>query len=138
MEGEHLAGSEGLVGEDDLEVVAIGMGDEEIELHGVFVLLFDPSANEEETMANIPSLRFPLRLKVGASRLDLTPPSTRFNASFEFYEALEGDADRMIIVGTRQGQTRLSDYDGNCSRDGVDRAVGQVCRSQRARWSPAD
>ncbi len=44
---EKLRGFGQLVGQDDLELIAVVMRDEEVELDRFFVLLFDASPNEE-------------------------------------------------------------------------------------------
>ena len=63
MEDERLAGTQELVGQDDLELIAVIMRDEEIELDGLFVLLLDARPNEEEAVGRLPGLGFPLASK---------------------------------------------------------------------------
>jgi hypothetical protein len=63
VEDERLAGAQGF-GQDDLELIAVVMRDEEVELDRVFVLLFDASPNEEEVVGRLPGLGFPFRLEV--------------------------------------------------------------------------
>ena len=60
------------------------MWGEEIELDGIFGLLFDPSANKHKAMGNVPGLRFPLRFEVSAPRLDSPPPAAYLDALLEF------------------------------------------------------
>lgn len=63
VEDERLAGAQALVGQDDLELIAVVMRDEEIELDRVFVLLLDASPKEEEAVGRLPGLGFPLASK---------------------------------------------------------------------------
>ncbi len=65
VEDEHLAGAQGLVGQDDLELIAVGMRDEEVELDGLFLLLFDARPNKEEAVGRLPGLGFPPQLSLG-------------------------------------------------------------------------
>ena len=45
VEGKCLASAEALIGENDLELVAVLVGDEEVELERFFILLFDSGSN---------------------------------------------------------------------------------------------
>jgi hypothetical protein len=65
-EDERLVGAQGLVGQDDLQLITVVTPDEEVELDRFFVLLFAASPNEEEAVARLPGLGFPLGLEVVA------------------------------------------------------------------------
>ena len=88
VEGKRLAGTETLIGENDFELVAVLVGDEEVELDRFFVLLFDSGSNKEETMARLPNLRFPGGLKIGAPLSKRPPPAPPLNLLLELGEAL--------------------------------------------------
>jgi hypothetical protein len=60
VEDERPTGTQGLVGQDDLELIAVVMRDEEVELDRFFVLLLDASPNEEEAVGRLPGLGFHL------------------------------------------------------------------------------
>ena len=81
VEGKRLASAEALIGENDLELVAVRIGDEEVELDRFFIVLFDSGSNKEEPMARLPNLGFPGGLKVGATLPKRPPPATPLNLS---------------------------------------------------------
>ena len=87
MEDERLAGTQALVGQDDLELIAVGMRDEEVELDRVFVLLFDASPNEEETVGRLPGLGF----------------GSRSPSDFRINELGEGLSSNMTILSEGLG-----------------------------------
>jgi hypothetical protein len=51
VEGEQPAGAERLVGENGLALVAVNVGDEELELEELFALDLDALADAEEAVA---------------------------------------------------------------------------------------
>ncbi|MGH8711931.1 MAG: hypothetical protein ACREVA_11585, partial [Burkholderiales bacterium] len=96
MEGKRLARAAAFIGENDLELLAVCIGDEEIELDRFFIVLFDSGSNKEETMARLPNLRFPGSLKIGAPLPKRPPPAPPLNLFLELGEALEGDTHRIL------------------------------------------
>lgn len=88
-----LACAGALVGNDDLEVVAVLCGLEEVELNGCLVLASDLFADEEEAVGRGPGLRFPLSLEEAQFVVQATPSFPPFYDLLEFREALEWDRD---------------------------------------------
>jgi len=70
VESEDLPGADGLVGNDNLEVVPVRVGDEEIQLDRTLVLPPVPGANQHEAETPSPAGRLPVCLVGGASVSD--------------------------------------------------------------------
>ena len=62
-----------LVGDHDLELIAVVIGDEEVKLDGTFGACRSESAHDEQTKATVPTLGFPTGLEVGDGGVE-TPP----------------------------------------------------------------
>jgi len=93
VEPNDLAYAGALVGNDDLEVVAVLCGLEEVELNGCLVLAPDLFANEEEAVGRGPGLGFPLRLEEAQLAVQAAPSFPPLYDLLEFREALEWDRD---------------------------------------------
>ena len=59
--GQYFFGRELLVGDNYLEVIAVLIGNEQVQLHGFLMLLAASLADTDETVATIPAFRLPLR-----------------------------------------------------------------------------
>jgi hypothetical protein len=76
VKGHHIAGLQVLVGDDDLEVVAVLVGDKQVQLDGVLVLAQGPGPDEEEPEGLVPHLGLPVGLEVGHLEVDPAPAQT--------------------------------------------------------------
>jgi len=127
MKGDDVGGPEGFVGDDDLEVIAGLMGDEQIELDGLLVLADGAGADKKEAEASIPSLGFPVVLEVGDVGVDPPPASASLDHPLEFGEAFEGDAEGELNTGVLQGG-----HDGIAEEGAVQADFDLYSRQSRA------
>ena len=81
------------VGHDDLELVAVLDGLEQVELDGGFVLASDLLSDEDEAITSVPRLRFPAGLEVTEPGGHWTPSSSAFDQPFEDGKTLKGHRD---------------------------------------------
>ena len=64
MEGNDVARIRSLIGDDNLEFVAVFHRLEQVELYRILVLMFDLLSDGDEAMAGIPRLRLPTGFEV--------------------------------------------------------------------------
>jgi hypothetical protein len=93
VESHHVARPGGLVGHDDLELVAIDAGNEEIQLHRLLVATRHAAAYRDESVALLPALRLPVELEERLAGVESPPVPTAFDLRFELGKAFEGDRD---------------------------------------------
>lgn len=82
-----------LVRNDHLELIAVFVGNEQIELDGFFRLLLDLTPNKEKTKLGIPTLGLPRRVEIRKLAAEKLPASSALNQPLEFGETLKGYRD---------------------------------------------
>lgn len=82
-----------LIGNDHLELIAVFMGNEQVELDGLLRLHLDPTTNKEETKATVPTFGFPRRVEIGKLATEKLPPPSALNHLLEFGETLKRHRD---------------------------------------------
>ena len=93
VEQNGLAWTGSLVGHDDLELVPVLDGLEQVELDGGLVLASDVFPDEDEAIARMPRLRLPSTLEVAEPARHGSPSSSAFDHRLELGKALEGHRD---------------------------------------------
>ena len=89
MEQHHVFGAHTLVGDDDLELIAVLMWYEQIELNRRFVLHVHPPADKQKTVALAPARGLPLALEEAQLGVDAPPAPASLNHTFERGETLK-------------------------------------------------
>ena len=142
MEGCDMASRDRLVGDHDLELVAVVVGDEEVELDGTFGAYRCESAHDEQTKAAVPALGFPTGLEVGNGGVDTPPEAALFNDLLELRTAFEGhrdgefDAtvvkrDDNVVVVEGAVHANLEVYAGQCLPDFLDASQNEIAGAVR-------
>ena len=91
--GQQFSGMDTFVGDNHLEVVAVFIRNKQIQLDGLLVLFAVACADKDKALLDTPAFGLSARLKKIAVVIKRMPPSTFFNPTFEFAEALKGHAD---------------------------------------------
>ena len=124
VEGDHFAGAHGLVGDEDLEVVAVFEGDEEVQLDRTLVLPPVLNANQHEAETPAPAGRFPVRLEEAALSVQAAPAFPVLDQRPEGGEARERHADgELHTLGIEQGDDLVAEE--GAVQAGLDDAVWQ-------------
>lgn len=93
---QHLTSRQALVREDDLEVVAVLVRDEEIELHRLLVLAAHFGADEQQAPAVVLAFRFPEEFEVGHFITQPVPTLAGLGSLLELDQACEGHAHGVL------------------------------------------
>jgi len=110
VESQCFLGGNRLVGHDDLEVIAIFIRAEQIQLDQAFVLFSVLSAYEDEAVARIPARGFPVRLEEAALPVEVTPAFPVFDQRLECAKAFEWHADgELHAFGIKHGDDVIAE-----------------------------
>ena len=93
MEAQRLVGRKLLVSDDHLEVIAVLVGDEQIQLYRTLVLLAILAADKHKAVSSIPTRRFPVRFKEAPLCVQVTPALSVLDQCLEGAKALKRHAD---------------------------------------------
>jgi len=142
VEGRDMASRDRLVGDHDLELIAVVVGDEEVELDGTFGAYRCESAHDEQTKAAVPTLGFPTGLEVGNGGVDTPPEAALFNDFLELRKAFERhrdgefdatvvkrDDNRVAVEGAVHANLEV--YAGQCLLDFLDASQNEIAGAVR-------
>jgi len=93
VEAQRLLGRDWFVGDDHLEVVAIFVGDEQIQLDRALVLLPVLVSDKNEAVAILPARGFPVRFEEAALSGELAPAFPTLDQRLEGGKAFKGHTD---------------------------------------------
>jgi len=82
-----------LVRNDNLELIAVLVRDEDIKLHRLLRLLFDPSPNKEKSEAGVPAFGFPRCVEIRKLITEASPTSPALNHLLKLSKPLKGHRD---------------------------------------------
>lgn len=102
MERHDLASDERLVGDHDLEVVAVSIGLEEVELYWTSALDLHPAPDGQEAKSPRPGFGLPTQLEVPVIGVEPPPTASRFQAPFQLGETPERHGDSELDPGIVQ------------------------------------
>ena len=77
VESHHLVRRQSLIGDDELELMAVLIEHKQIKLKRLFALFLRLGA-DEKSRATFPLLRFPVQLKIATSLTELIPHMVSF------------------------------------------------------------
>ena len=131
VEGHDMPRREGLVGDHDLELVVVGVGDEEVELNRPLSSDRLKSADDEHPKPAAPVLGLPMGFEVGDLGVEAPPAMARLDNLLQLWEALERHRDREVDAELVQGfdddvaeegtvHAHLNVHARQCSTDLVD------------------
>jgi len=110
VESQRFPGGDSFVGDDRLEVVAIFIGGEKIQLHRALVLFSVPASDKYEAVSVIPARWLPVRFKEAAFPVEVAPAFAAFDQCLEGGKALERDADRELnTFGIKHGDDVIAE-----------------------------
>ena len=124
MEGDKVSGFESVVGDDDLEIEPGFVGDEAVQLEGLFASDVDPASQADEAVGLGPDLGLPGGVEVAEVGAGLAPAAARLDESLELGEALEGDGDGEVDPGGVEGGDDGIAEEGGIEPD-LDLSAGQ-------------
>lgn len=111
--GQHMSGRYPFVGHDDLEVVAVLVWHEEVQLHGLFVLHPAALTNTDEAVASAPALGLPGRLEEAPAIIESLPALAIFDQRLQCCKAGKWHADGELHT------ERLEPADGGIAEEGA-------------------
>ena len=131
VEGHDMPRREGLVGDHDLELIVVGVGDEKIELNRPLAADGLEGADDEHAKPAAPVLGLPTGLEVGDLGVEAPPEGARLDGLLQLRKAFEGHRDRELHAELVQGRNdvvaekgavhpHLDVYARQCRADFVD------------------
>jgi hypothetical protein len=93
VEAQRLFGRDVFVGNDHLEVIAVFVGDKQVQLDRAFVLLSVLVSDKYEAVAIIPTRGFPVRFEEAALSVEVTPALAVLDQRLEGSKAFKGHTD---------------------------------------------
>lgn len=131
VEGHDMPRCDGLVGDHDLELIVVVIGDEKVELKGSLSADRLEGADNEQPKPAAPVLGFPTRLEVGDLGVEAPPEVAGLNDLLQPWEAFEWHGDREVDAQLVQGRddvvaeegavhAYLDVHAGQCRADLVD------------------
>ena len=129
-----------LIGHDDLELVVVYVGHEQVELDGLLVLASDALSHEHATIGLVPALGLPRRLEHAHLAVDPCPLLTVLDHRLQLRPPLEGHrggegdpgAMQMVdegLVVERTVHACLDVGPGQCFTDAVDTVFDECARA---------
>lgn len=93
---QDLARGQCGVGQDDLELIPVFIGSEEIQLHWPLALLRLTGADEVEAARRVPALRLPIALEEAHVSIGTVPQNSPLDLLLQLSETLKGHRDRVL------------------------------------------
>ena len=93
---QELARRQCGVGQDDLELIAVLVGSERVQLQRALALLGLTGADEDETPRLLPAFRLPVAFEEAHFAIGTVPDVSLLDHGLQLRQALEGDRDRVL------------------------------------------